>query len=294
MITTLKRLYKRWLAKHNPTKLASIIYKKRFGKEINWDNPQDLNEKINWLKYYSDTTQWTRLSDKFLVRQYVEEKGYGNNLVKIYGKWDSMSEVDWGSLPESFVMKVNNGSGDVVICHDKSKLDKEEITKTFTKLLATKYGYEKAEPHYAGIVPCVIAEELLDVTKQPIKTSSLIDYKIWCFDGNPECVWACYNRTKESVEVATYDLDWNCHPEYSVYTEHYIKAQQLLPRPKSLDLMLQMASALSQGFPQVRVDLYEVDGKPYFGEMTFTSLLGFMNFYTPEYLLYLGSKVKLD
>lgn len=287
------RKYREWLGKHNPQKLASIKFRKRFGRELNWNDPKDLNEKINWLKFYSDTSQWTRLADKYLVRQYVKEKGFGDNLVKLYGKWDNVEDIDWKKLPSKFVMKTNNGSGDVVICKDIITLDKKKTAAFFKKMMTRNYGISSAEPHYKNMKPCVIAEELLDVTKQPIESSSLIDYKIWCFNGKPECIWVCFNRRKGYVEVATYDLDWHFHPEYSIYTHHYQQAKQSVPRPKSLNKMLEMASSLSTGFPEVRVDLYEVDGKPYFGEMTFTSLMGFMDFYTPDYLLYLGSKVKI-
>ena len=142
--------------------------------------------------------------------------------------------------------------------------------------------------------PCVIAEELLDPLKQPIETDTLIDYKIWCFNGKPRYIWACYNRHKDSVEVATYDLIWNRHDEKSIFTSHYKRANLNLPKPKSLKEMLEMASKLSEGIPQVRVDLYEIDGKPYFGEMTFTSAGGFNNFYTQEFLNELGSYVDLS
>lgn len=286
--------YYTYLGKHNLKKLLNIRYRDHFGKKMDWDNPKTLNEKILWLKLNTDTSQWTRLADKYLVREYVKDQGLENILVKLYGKWDKAEYIDWDSLPNTFVMKVNNGSGDVLVCRDKSKLDIKKATKTFARLLATPFGYSTGEPHYVSIPPCIIAEELLDNTKQPIPVDTLIDYKIWCFDGKPECIWACYNRFKDSVEVATYDLDWNFHPEYSIFTEHYIKASKLLPRPKSLDEMLSIASKLSQGFPELRVDLYEVADKPYFGELTFSSNYGMMDFYTEEYQEYLGSLVKIE
>lgn len=285
---------KSFLAVISPQLLASVLYWHAFGRKLNWKNPKDINEKINWLKFYSDTTLWTRLADKYAVRDYIKECGYEGNLVKLYGKWDNANDIDWDSLPDQFVMKVNNGSGDIFVCKDKSKIDKEKVASRFDGLLRKKFGNYNGEPHYKGMKPCVIAEELLDSSKQPIKTDTLIDYKIWCFDGVPKYVWACYNRHEGSVEVATYDLNWNRHDEKSVFTCHYKKAQKDLPRPKSLDLMLQMASRLSEGIPQVRVDLYEVDGKPYFGEMTFTSAGGFNNFYTQEFLNELGDYIDLS
>ena len=144
------------------------------------------------------------------------------------------------------------------------------------------------EPHYNSIKPCIIAEELLDNTKQPIASSSLIDYKIWAFDGKPAYIWVCFNRTHHSVDVGVYDLDWNFHPEFSISTPHYRLTDIAVPRPKSLDQMLRAASILSKGFPELRVDLYEVDNKPYFGELTFTSAGGFNDFYSQDFLNILG------
>lgn len=286
-------LGKKVLAWVSPKFLTSVEFKHTFGRRLNWKNPQDLNEKINWLKFYSDTSLWTRCADKYEVRKYVEERGYGDNLVKLYGKWDSVDDIDWDKLPLQFVMKVNNGSGDILACKDKTFLDKEKVLGKFDALLKKKFSDYNGEPHYMTMKPCVIAEELLDARKQPIETDTLIDYKIWCFNGKPYYVWACYNRHEGSVEVATYDLGWKRHDEKSIFTWHYKRAHQDLPRPVALDQMLKMAAKLSEGIPQVRVDLYEVDGKPYFGEMTFTSAGGFNNFYTQEFLNELGNYTDL-
>ena len=285
---------KKVLAWLSPRLLTSIEFRHTFDHRLNWKNPKDLNEKINWLKFNSDTSLWTRCADKYEVRKYVEECGYGDNLVRLYGRWDKAEDIDWESLPSQFVMKVNNGSGDILVCKDKARLDRLKIIAQFDSLLKKKFSNYNEEPHYKYMAPCIIAEELLDATKQPIETDTLIDYKIWCFDGEPKYVWACYNRYEGSVEVATYDLNWNRHDEKSVFTWHYKRAQKNLPRPKSLSKMLEIAARLSQGIPQVRVDLYEVNDKPYFGEMTFTSAGGFNDFYTQEFLDELGSYIDLS
>lgn len=274
--------------------LASLIYFKTYHRFLNWRNPKTINEKINWLKFYGDTSYWARLSDKYAVREFIREKGLENCLVKLYGKWDDPKEIDWDSLPQSFVLKMNNGSGDIEICKDKNNINRQQLTEKFSSLFQKNYLFTNAEPHYDVIKPCVIAEELLDVKKQPIETTSLIDYKIWCFNGKADFIFLCYNRSAKSLEVATYDRDWNFHPEYSVYTNHYVKANMLLPKPACLDEMITIAEKLSEGIPQVRVDLYVVDNKVYFGEMTFTSAGGFMTYFTKEKLLDMGSKVVLS
>ena len=150
----------------------------------------------------------------------------------------------------------------------------------------------QGEPHYLQIKPVVIAEKLL-IDKENTFSTSLVDYKVWCFNGKPYCVWACYSRTKNATYVGTYDLDWNYHPEWSIFTDHYKDGGPVVPKPKSFDEMMDAAKILSEGFPQVRVDFYDVDGKLFFGEMTFTSNGGFMQFFTDEFLLQMGKQMKL-
>lgn len=277
----------------SPIQVARLKHFYKLHRWPDFEHPKDLNEKINWMKFYGDTSKWPDLADKYKVREYVKEKGLGDILVKLYGKWDRPNDIDWDSLPEKFVVKANNGSGDIVVCQDKSKLNIEEVTTYFSKVLSKTYGVNTGEPHYAKIRPCVVVEELLTAETQPVQTSSLIDYKIWCFNGVPRYIWTCFNRTKEGTEVALFDTDWTFHPEFSVYSKHYSEAKQVVPKPSCLEEMLRISSLLSEGMPVVRCDLYEVNGKVYFGEMTFTSRGGFMEFYTQEFLNIAGEMVDL-
>lgn len=281
------------LARLSPRLHASRRYRYSMGRRIDFKHPKDLNEKILWLSFNTDTTKWSELADKYKVREYVASKGYSGTLTEVYACWNSPEEIDFNGLPESFVLKMNNGSGDAMICRDKASFDEKAALRRFSELFRNRFGLMTAEPHYLRIKPCLIAEQLLDARLQSVPSSSLVDYKIWCFDGRPECVYVTMNRKKDSVEVMTYDLDWVAHPEYSVFSDHYPCASLDVPRPENLDFMLKMATDLAQGFPQVRIDLYEVDGKVYFGEMTFTSNAGMMSYFTPEFLLKAGKKVTL-
>lgn len=294
MLSKIKKSVRLYLGKHFPRLLVTLLYRKAFGKWLDWKNPKTLNEKIHWLKFFSDTSSWTILADKYRVRHFIEERGCAELLVKLYGVWKRPMDIDWSTLPNQFVMKTNGGSGDVRICYDKSQIDVDEWGKYYENFLNVKWGYQRGEPHYNDIKPVIIAEELLDISKQPIKTSSLIDYKIWCFNGIPHHIWACYNRTKSDVEVAVYDENWNYHPEASVFTKHYKESSMMLPRPKSLEKMIEYAKILSAGMPQVRVDFYEVDDKVYFGEMTMTGGGAFMDWYTQEYLIEMGSLIDIS
>lgn len=276
-----------------PIRVAKLRYMYIMHKWPHFEHPKDLNEKINYLKFYGDTSKWPMLTDKYAVRKYIESIGLGDTLVKLYGKWDSVEDIDWDSLPDKFVMKCNNGSGDVLICKDKAKLDIEATKRYFDKMLHREFGVVSAEPHYASIKPCIIAEELLDASTQPCGSSSLVDYKIWCFNGKPHSVYCCYNRKQYHANVGVYDLNWHYHPEASIFTKHYIMGQQL-PKPTCLDRMIEVAKKLSWGFPVLRVDLYEVNGHVYFGELTFTSQSGCMDYFSKKFLNETGALIKLN
>lgn len=276
-----------------PIKIAKIRYWYILHKWPNFEHPKDLNEKINYLKFYGDTSKWPILTDKYAVRQYIKKLGLENILVKLYGKWENPEDIAWEKLPNQFVMKCNNGCGDILICNDKQKLNIPQTTIYLKKTLNKGFGVISAEPHYSLIKPCIIAEELLDVNKQDNNSSSLVDYKIWCINGKVVNIFCCFNRKKFCIDVELYDREWNPQPQFLVYTKHCKRPTEKLPKPTQLKKMLEIAERLSIGFPILRVDLYEVNGKVYFGELTFTSQSGCMDYFTQEYLNLMGSKVKL-
>ena len=277
---------------HCPQRVIDRKWLMEYGYKIDWNHPKDLNEKIQWLICYGDTSKWPDLTDKLKVRDYVSQKGYADILTKLYGVWDDARKIDFEALPEKFVLKCNHDSGSCHIIDKSKKYNKEEIVNELNKSLKKKYGYIHCEPHYNKITPCIIAEEFLQMPVGHF-SSSLVDYKIWCFNGKPYSIHTIYNRTKNSISVDFYDLDWNAHPEQQIITNHYRDGKGLVPKPESLDKMLEIASSLSEGFPEVRVDLYNVGGKIYFGEMTFTSNYGQMDNITMDSLKELGDLVKL-
>lgn len=276
---------------HFHSKLVEREWLRWKGYPIDWDNPRDINEKIQWLMCFSDTSQWSVCADKYKVREYVASKGLADILVPLYGMWTNVDDIDFDLLPDKFVIKCNHDSGSCLII-DKSKgFDPDAVRSALAAHLKVKYGYAHGEMYYNRIVPCVMAEQKLEQVSGI--GNSMIDYKIWCFDGKPYSIWACYDRTSDGTYVNIYDLDWNVHPEVSVFTDHYRDGEGKVPRPECLDRMLSAASRLSEGFPEVRVDFYEADGRLYFGEMTFASLCGKMDFYTQDYLEELGRQCVL-
>lgn len=272
-----------------PMRVAKLKFWYKMHRWPDFKHPKDVNEKINWMKFYGDTSLWPTLADKYAVREYVSQRVGGALLIPLIGKWDSVDDIDWEALPQQFVMKCNNGSGDVVVCKDKRELDVKQVSIYFDKMMHQTYGVLTGEVHYAKIRPCIIAEEMLDASTQPNGSVSLVDYKIWSFDGIPAYI-VCYSNRHDKYfcEIGVYDKNWCEHREFLRYSEHYKPEHQPMPRPACLCEMLDMASVLSKGFPQVRVDLYEVDGKVYFGELTFTSSGGYMSHFTQEFLDMMG------
>lgn len=295
-----KRLFKPIVAvvgfwgRHCPESLVRIRYLLRFKKRLDLTSPQTLNEKILYLSLRTDTSIWTRLADKYEVRNYVGECGLSEILVPLYGHWSDVEQIDFSELPNSFVLKTVQGSGDIIIVRDKAQLDVDSVRRLMTTALRTKYGELEGGKHYMRIKPAIIAEELLnndDSSKE--YSTSIIDYKIWCFNGRPRYIFVCCNRDKNGTDVMTYDLDWVAHPEYSVFDHHYRRGK-IIPKPANFDRMIDVATILAKPFPVVRVDLYNLAGILYFGEMTFTSLGGLMNYYTDDFQLYAGSLIDLD
>ncbi len=283
----LKRLHREYMLDHHRVLQAERDWLEWKGYPIDWDNPRDINEKIQWLLCFSDTSSWSLCADKYRVREYVKSKGQGDILIPLLGVWNSASEIDFKSLPDRFVLKCNHDSGSTLVLDKSAGYDETEVRDFLDSHLEKKFGYLNGEMYYNSIKPCIIAEKFLQGGDVP---GSAADYKVWCFDGEPYSVWVCYGRTSSETYVNIYDLDWNVHPEVSVFTEHYRDGRGAVPRPACLERMLEAASALSKGFPEVRMDFFVAEGRLYFGEMTFASYGGKMDFYTKEYLEELGSK----
>lgn len=291
-IGLLQRIRYRLQLRFNPRAILEQKWNAAFGYPIDWEHPRDLNEKIQYLLVNTDTTQWSRLADKVLVRDYIKECGLEDLLIPLYGVWKSAKDIDFDSLPQRFVLKCNHDCGSTVII-DKSQKDLDYliIRSFYSDCIKRDYGFQ-GELHYRKIKRRILAEQNL-INPSSLKTEPLVDYKVWCFNGKPHHIWTCSGRTRHQVFVNVYDLDWVCHPEFSIDDGHYRIGDGNLAKPDSLPRMLEAASILSRGFPEVRVDFYDINGRLYFGEMTFTSMCGRMKYYTPDYLKEMGDLVVL-
>ena len=280
------------LAKFYPKYLANLTYKSILKKDINWENPSNLIEKIYWLQLNTDTSLWTLCADKYRVRNFVKEKGCGELLNKLYGVWKNANDIDFDTLPNSFVLKTNNSCGQIIVVSDKSKLNIEEARKKLNNWLRVEYGYDGAQLHYTRIQPVVIAEEFLSENNQ----LSPIDYKIWCFNGKAEFILCVYDRGwsekgSDKYSLSTYDLDWNNTSSKTLNSNNAHFSGESIKKPVKLNEMINYAEKLAAGFPEVRVDFYYINNRIIFGELTFTTGYGY---FKEEFYEYLGTKITIN
>jgi FkbM family methyltransferase len=224
------------------------------------DNPKTYNEKIQWLKLYYHDPLMTICTDKYAVREYVSKVIGEKYLVPLIGVYNNVKEIDFNSLPEEFVFKLNNGSGEIIICKDKRQLDLKAVKATLEKWLKPEsnhyyYSYEWA---YKNIKSKILCEKYLNAGKD------LLDYKILCFNGKAKIINVCSERNA-ILKFDFFDLEWNKLPFIKVHP----KSAENLKEPAGLKKMIKLAEKFSGDFPFVRVDFYEIENKIYFGELTF-------------------------
>lgn len=266
-----------------------FIYLLRTGKVLNLKNPQDLNEKMFWLSRYWRNPLITLCSDKYKVRQFLEEKGCGDILNEQYGVYDRGEDIDFEKLPDKFVLKCNHGSRMNIIVEDKNKLNIPETIATLNKWVKFQYG-RGTEWQYKAIEPKILAEKYLES-----QDGKMIEYQIFCFNGKPMFFLVRNDLRKSEVDKASieyavsYTMDWK--RVYMRKDEEQFNFE--LPKPANYEKMIEYAKRLSEGFPQVRVDYYEIDDKLVFGELTFSSNGSVQSNYKDDYIKSLGTELEL-
>lgn len=267
-----------------PDKLyLKIVYRLHMGKPLNLRNPRSFTEKLNWLKVNLKDETYSKLVDKYEVKKFVKERLEGEeHIIKTYGVWDSFDEINFEKLPNQFVLKTTNGGGNtsVVICKDKAKLNIDECRSKLILETGKRFLWSREYPYYK-VKPRILAEEFIQA-----ENDELSDYKIFCFDGEPKFLFVGTERQKKGSEVKFdfFDINFTHLP---IRNGHDNSSHQI-QRPQNYNEMLEIAKKLSAGFPQVRVDLYNVNGKIYFGEMTFFHFAGFVPFEPDEWDLKFG------
>lgn len=270
----------------------SKYLKKRYfykmGCELNLENPQRYTAKLQWLKINDRKPEYTKLVDKYEVRKFVAEKIGEEYLIPLVGgPWKNFKDIDFDQLPESFVLKCTHDSGGLFICKDVKKFDKKKAEKLIKRCLKKNFYYVTREWVYKNVEPRIIAEKYMEDTS----TKELRDYKFFCFNGEPKALFVATERQDptEEVKFDFFDINYN---HINLKNGHQ-NAKNIPEKPNQFDLMKDLARKLSKDIPHVRVDFYEVDGKVYFGEMTFFHFSGIVPFEPDEWDFTFGSWLDL-
>lgn len=252
-------------------------------ERLDLETPKTFNQKIQWLKLYDSTPLKTKLADKYEVRSWVKETIGEEYLIPLLGVWDRFEDIDFNTLPNQFVLKANHGSGWNIIVQDKQKFDVEDARKKFRLWMGKNYAYQGFELHYKDIVPKIIAEQYMEEFK-----GQLNDYKFICTNGRIRYIWVDTDRYGDHRRTV-FNSEW----EKQDFRINYPAAEDRIIKPDNFDKMKELATILCDGFSLARVDFYNVQGKIYFGEITFTPENGKMKIEPPEYGEILGDMINL-
>ncbi|GGA62729.1 ATP-grasp fold amidoligase family protein [Salinicoccus roseus] len=266
--------------------MIKLQYYLKTGRKLRLKKPERFTEKIQYYKLYCREEMMTRLADKAQARNYIKSKNLEEILIPLYGIYNNADEIDFDKLPNRFVIKLNNGSGTNILCKSKQNLNIEEtknIINSWLKNRTVKAGREWA---YYNIEPKIIIEKFME------SEEGLIDYKFYCFNGEPQFIKISLIENLNNVtNNSFYDLEFKKLP----YLTDGVKGiERNLPEPKKFDKMVEICRTLSKDFPHVRVDLYNLEGEIYFGEFTFYDNSGYQLFVPDEFDYILGEQFILN
>ena len=267
-------------SKRDLEKELATIYKKETGLDLDFDCLRTYNEKLQWIKLYDIDELKTQLADKYRVREWVREKIGSDYLIPLLGVWKNFDDIDFQKLPDQFVLKTNHGSGTNIIVKDKSRFDKKESKGLINSWLGKNFAYIYLEFQYRDIKPLIIAEQYIED-----KEGELNDYKFFAFNGKIKYIQVDMDRFSNHIRNI-YDTNWKLQ-DFSI--EYPNDINRVIEKPQNFEEMIKIAEKLAEGFREVRVDLYNVDGKIFFGEMTFTHGAGYERFSSEKIALEWGS-----
>lgn len=248
-----------------PDKLyLSLLFYHHFHRWMDWKNPKTFNEKLQWLKLHDRKPEYTRMVDKYLVRDYIKETIGEQYLIPLLGHYEKFDDIDFGQLPNQFVLKCNHGSHCSMICRDKDSFNKDEARKNFNRWLKKNYFWVYREYPYKNVHPSIVCEKFMSNDGSVPE-----DYKIFCFNGVPQLIRVDLGRFVNCT-YTFYTLEWKRSE-----IRNGPSSIEDTPRPVCLDEMLLLSSKLSKGIKHLRVDWYVVGGRLYFGELTFYNAGGF-------------------
>lgn len=264
-----ERLYRYNLLNWIPDEIyLKILFYLKSGKKLNLNNPKTFNEKLQWIKLNDRKQLYTKLVDKYNVREYIENCIGKDYLIPIIGVYDNFNDINFDKLPNEFVLKCTHDSGSVIVCTDKNTLDMNLAREKINKALKKNFYYKNREWPYKNVKPKIVCEKMLD--------SEIFDYKIFCFNGEPKFLYVGQGLVSDhSLKIDFYDLNWN---RMDFKRSDYDNFNSVLNKPKKFEEMLEISRKLSKDIPFVRIDIYEVEEKLYFSEFTFTPGGGYIPF----------------
>lgn len=289
-----------------------VRFRLEMGHRLNLKHPKTFSEKIQWLKLYNRRPEYTTMVDKYAVKNFVAQKIGAQYVIPTLGVWDTPEEIEWDKLPSRFVLKTTHGGGNygVVVCKDKSKLDILEVIEKLRRALRQDIAYYSCEWPYKNVPRKIIAEEYLDPSQKAEKSlefkdenkiytskgnndvaqQDLLEYKLFCFDGKVQFLKINTGRSSE-LHINFYNLAFELLPFGEAWYPPNPEAE--IKKPENFDLMISLAERLSVGVPLLRVDLYNVNGKIYFGELTFFPASGLENYEPREWDRKIGDMLVL-
>ena len=267
--------------------MLRLQYRIKCGRPLNLKNPKRYTEKIQWYKLFYRDPVMQQCADKYQVRKYVEDHGLGHILNELYDVFETPEDIRLDHLPDQFVLKLSNGSGTNLLCRDKSELNLPEVQQKFRDYLVQSGSSAGREWVYKSDKKVIVAEKLLEDPLRP--GQDLRDYKILCFNGQPEYIICVDGRYTDHYCHVVYDPQWNKQDVIIGQSSNSANYQ----KPETLEEMLEIARTLSRDFPAVRIDLYDIGGKILFGEMTYFPWSGYMHFQPDEFDYVLGEKFTL-
>lgn len=283
-----------WLASHGFfNNMTDEDYCKRkfeifFGYPLNLDNPQTYNEKLQWLKLHDRKPIYTTMVDKYEAKGFVASIIGEEYIIPTLGVWEHFEDIDFEILPDQFVLKCTHDSGGLVVVKDKNEFDINTARKRINKALKKNYFDYGREWPYKNVKPRIIAEKYMEDESG----FELKDFKFFCFNGVPKLLFVACDRGKqvEETKFNFYDMDFNLLP----FTNGHPNAPEgRITKPETFEEMKEIAAELSKNCPHVRVDLYSINGKTYFGELTFYHWSGFKPFDPPEWDKRIGDLLQL-
>ncbi len=281
---------KRFLKKYSDKEAVSLLYMERFNKKLNIDHPNTFTEKLQWLKLNYRTAEQTICVDKYAVRNYLKDKGYGNLLNRVIDIWDDVDNINIEKLPNKFVLKATHGSSMNLIVKDKTKINWFVWKKIMMQWLKQNIYIDGREWPYKNVRPQIICEEFIESNDNELK-----DYRIFCFNGEPEFIQVDIERLT-SHNRTFFDKSWSLQPiKIGAYgKQHGFYAKQFdEEKPKQLDYMLKVSRELAAPFPFARIDFYNIENRVIFGEITFYPNSGFISIYPKEIEMRFGQKIVL-